>query len=391
MFFKIIILIFLAESNSCPISNDKEYNVISDFSSFKTLDFTDCIIPLTKILTLEIRPSKQIILDNTLNMTGLKIASKNRYFGFMFTNIKGIDFQSEYLLLSQLKFDKDFDKEEIFLNFKSSNFDFYFGKQLIDRKFCDEKYFWKAFSNNIDYYWKNAFLLNELRFLILKNNVKFSEQTCPLIFSGLILKMIAIEKLTNNFISQNMLGFYDITPNISSKFSKPIIIQFSATLYHIDIKKTFLNEMIFANLSFLDLYGKISSIENDIFKYFYSLKVLKIHTQNAKSILTNNNKWLDYLNSGINLDPIDIKYMIRNKDKMFILSIIQTFSELNFYDYPEEDFCFFINFPHKHFVLPELKPNYKSSCSCTEFYLIQYSIFLNDDINYYSNSMTQFV
>jgi hypothetical protein len=36
-----------------------------------------------------------------------------------------------------------------------SNFDFYFGKQLIDRKFCDEKYFWKAFSNNIDYYWKN--------------------------------------------------------------------------------------------------------------------------------------------------------------------------------------------------------------------------------------------
>jgi hypothetical protein len=391
MFFNIIITILLLdESNLCPIKNDQEYSVISDFSSFKDLNFTNCYYTLEKTLTLEIRPNKQIILDNTLNMTGLKIgSSSNRYFGFMFTNLKGIDYKPTSLLLPQLGF-KQINKEEIFWNFKFSNFDFYFGSQMIDKNFCDEKYFYHMYDAEMGF-WKNTFLLNEIRFLILKKTVKFSELTCPFVLNGLQIKIFAIEKLINSLISKNILGFYDVILHNSSKFSKPIIVQFSATLYHNDLKKTFLNEMIFANLNFLDLYGKINSIENDLFKNINSLKILRFHTQNAKSLLTTNNKWFDYLNYGINLDPIDIKYMIRNKDKMFILSIIQTFSELNFYDYPEEDFCFFINFPHKHFVLPELKPNYKSSCSCTEFYLIQYSIFLNDDINYYSNSMTQFV
>jgi hypothetical protein len=338
MFLKIIItILLLGKSNSCPITIDKEYNVISDFSCFKDLNFTDCYIPLQKTSALEIRPNKKIILDDSLNMTGLIIASKSRYFGLIFTNIKGIDFKSNYMLDPQLKFESGYGNEEIFLNLKSSNFDFYFGNQLMDRKLCDEKYFWKVTTDKKFSYWKNAFLLSEIRHLFLKNTVKFSEQTCPLIFSGLILKMFAIEKLSNTFILKNILGFYyDIPPNNSSKFSRPIIIQFSATLYHIDLKKTFLNEMIFANLSFLDLYGKISSIENGLFKYLYSLKVLRIHTQNAKSLLTNNNKWLEYLNFNINLDPIDINYMFFNKDKMFILSVIQTFYESIYYDYPEE-------------------------------------------------------
>jgi DNA polymerase III delta prime subunit len=38
---------------------------------------------------------------------------------------------------------------------------------------------------------------------------------------------------------------------------------------------------------------------------------------------------------------------------------------------------------HFFFVLPELKPNYKSSCSCTELYLIQYSFRHNFMFNIY--------
>ncbi len=238
MFLNIIIIIFiLYKSNSCPIKKDQEYSVISDFSSFKDLNFTNCYYTLEKTLTLEIRPNKQIILDNTLNMTGLKIgSSSNRYFGFMFTNLKGIDYKPTSLLLPQLGF-KQINKEEIFWNFKFSNFDFYFGNQIIDKNFCDEKYFYHMYDAEMGF-WKNTFLLNEIRFLILKKTVKFSELTCPFVLNGLQIKIFAIEKLINSLISKNILGFYDVILHNSSKFSKPIIVQFSATLYHNDLKVT---------------------------------------------------------------------------------------------------------------------------------------------------------
>ncbi len=351
MFFKIIVTIIflLAKSNTCPIKTDQEYYALIDFSNFKDLNFTDCFIPFQNVLTLEIRPNKQIILDDTLNMTGLKFASNNLYFGFIFTNIKGIDLNSTSLLLKQIKFDQNFEKG-IHFNFILSNFQFYFRNELIDKKLCDQKYFYHSKIKDIGY-WKSSFLLAEIKFLFLKKTVKFSEQTCPLVFNSLDIQLFAIEKLSCSFISKNMLGFYDIQPNNSLKFKKPLIFQFSAKLYHVDLKQTFLNEMIFEKLIVLDLYGQVNSIQNDLFKKLYSLKMIRFHTQNAKSLLTNNNKWLKYLNNKIYLDPIDIEYMLLNDDKMFILSILQTFSDLTFYDYPEEDFCYFKNFPHKNFVL----------------------------------------
>jgi hypothetical protein len=58
---------------------------------------------------------------------------------------------------------------------------------------------------------------------------------------------------------------------------------------------------------------------------------------------------------------------------LFDLILFQSFSNVTYYDYPNEDFCNFKHFPHHRFVLPELRPAYKSQQSCTELYLIQYS------------------
>ena len=51
------------------------------------------------------------------------------------------------------------------------------------------------------------------------------------------------------------------------------------------------------------------------------------------------------------------------------------------FDFPYEYFCHFKNFPHKNGVLPVLKPNTKSSCSCTEIYLIQKSYTYRNQID----------
>jgi hypothetical protein len=140
--------------------------------------------------------------------------------------------------------------------------------------------------------------------------------------------------------------------------------------------------MLFEQLEALEIIGQINSIQDDLFKSFKQLKLIRFRTQNAKGLLTRKNKWLNSLNS----DVIKIDYnMDKYVKKGFILSIFQTFSNVTYYDFPDRDFCYFKDFPHQRLVLPKLKPNYKSSCSCTELFLIQYSIKSITFIEYFSD------
>lgn len=208
MFIKIIILIFLSfNSNySCPITKDKEYYVASDFSKFSDLNFTDCDTNFKNLKGLELKPYKKLILDNTLNFTGLKLTTQeNNNFNIFIRNIKGIDYKSQGILINQIQSEN---KREIHWNFKSSNFDFYFGNQLIDKKLCSLEYFYKKINKNVEY-WILGFLISEIEYLFLRSDVKLSGQTCPFVFGYLKIQLFAIEKLSSSFIYTNMLGFYD--------------------------------------------------------------------------------------------------------------------------------------------------------------------------------------
>lgn len=69
-----------------------------------------------------------------------------------------------------------------------------------------------------------------------------------------------------------------------------------------------------------------------------------------------------------------------------VLVFYQTFYNVTFYDFPEKDFCYFANFPNNRFVLPKIMPSYKSKCSCTELFLIQYSYLYSGVIQYFLDS-----
>jgi hypothetical protein len=93
--------------------------------------------------------------------------------------------------------------------------------------------------------------------------------------------------------------------------------------------------------------------------------------QNIQHILVRNNKWLDSLNFDLNIDINNSTQVNNNAHRIIALVFYQTFYNVTLYDYPEKDFCYFKNFPHNRLVLPKLRPNYKTSCSCTEIYLIK--------------------
>jgi len=66
--------------------------------------------------------------------------------------------------------------------------------------------------------------------------------------------------------------------------------------------------------------------------------------------------------------------LIINDQDIFNLVLFQMFSNVTYYDYPNEDFCYFKDFPHQRLVLPQLRPSYKTKLTCTELFLVQYSI-----------------
>ena len=137
----------------------------------------------------------------------------------------------------------------------------------------------------------------------------------------------------------------------------------------------------------LDVNGPINYIQEDLFKSFKSLKTLRFRTQNVKRILTHQNKWIDFLNLNVSVDLNDFYSIDSHVESVFILVLFQTFSNLSFYEYPLEDFCYFKNFPHQRLVVPQLKPNFKTSCTCTELYLIQYSYFQSFRMVYYTDQL----
>ena len=112
------------------------------------------------------------------------------------------------------------------------------------------------------------------------------------------------------------------------------------------------------------------------------LKVIRFRMQNIRDIFIRKNKWLQSLNYKIN---VEITPFMSTKDAL-ILILDQTHRNITFYEYPDEDFCYFKDFPHNKLVLPVLKP-LSERLSCAFIFLIQYSNYYQNDI---SNIMVKF-
>ena len=96
---KTFLLIFLFKIEytykACPNMEHFETDLIimktlSNFFEFNQLDFKTCQ-SVINITALRIKPSKRIILDNSLDFMGLKLIFPKDYFIIAFNNIKGID------------------------------------------------------------------------------------------------------------------------------------------------------------------------------------------------------------------------------------------------------------------------------------------------------------
>jgi len=372
----IIILLLVSKTNEneqCSfndmdlVTKDKNFYILTNFKKFSDLKF-NCS-QLLNISMLAMQPDDKLIFDKSLNFTGLILNPAESIFGMFLRNLKGFNLNSNpFKAIKQKK-----KLSHYFLTIEQANFDFYDDNNNLITK-CDNSTI--KIKDNI---FSGTSILN------FEYNTRFKENTCPLVFSNVYLSIIDL-KLSSSFVNKNILGF--VQNNQDFKSLNSTIFHAKLMLYHTDLNAIILNKYVFTKLTILDLNGQITKIEEDLFKSFKLLAFIRFHVENINNVLVRNNKWLNSLNYDLKpIDPNNLDQVLDNTKHIIGLIIYQAFYNHTFYDYPEQDLCYFKDFPHNKLIMPRLRPNFKTKCTCTELYLIQYSQKFGEQMKYILTSV----
>ena len=321
--------------NSTYAYRDDQYVSLTDFNSFSQLKF-NCGSTSIQMSIWEIMPfPDKLILDDSFSQANISIEPLDLLFSIQLNNLKGFRLNSNPF--------RDLNVNQvIWWRFENSKLEFFLNETLLEKHSCSE--------NLVE--WA---LIKTIRVLSLNKGTTFSSDQCPFIFKNADLYMLSLGWISSSLIGVNIFTFQNITaPNLNSS-----IYQLHVNFYHADLNSKILNEFVFEKLQVLDLNGPINSIQKDLFVPFNDLRLLRLRSQNVRKLFSQQNQWLELLNL--------------KRNKYFTLVIYQAFSNVTFYEYPDEDFCHFKSFPHQNRVLPILKPTFRSKCTCLELFLIQYS------------------
>lgn len=159
----------------------------------------------------------------------------------------------------------------------------------------------------------------------------------------------------------------------------------SSSLDIIDPISNVLNYDVFSYTRTITISNaKVKYIRPDTFFYFRAnLTTFKLWPSNWNEFLLVNvdSKWMSGLNANMNANLTDPSVF---KDPKRFLMYLGYSNDT--YDYPEEDFCYFADFPHHRLILPIVNFAYADRCTCTLISILQYSKFysVNSD---FSNSI----
>lgn len=360
--------IYLTTLEDCCFISSQNYTylILQDFNSFSELHFNN--VKNFSLVGIYIKPNKKLILDESLNLTGvgynsLIVTSEFRKFEIDVSNIKGISLNSNPFsrLIVRHKLNSN-DQIIFFYTLDNLNFDFYIDNRLIDSQSCNQ--------NLLNSIKENLF--SKINFLyVYSSSVIYRQNTCPLFFHKSKLSYIYLSS-TNSFIVKNMLTFSRMPLNNSIFNSK--IGSLTVFLYYVNLDSSILNEHIFSESVFLLVNGILSKIEDDIFKSLKNLRFLQFSMSNIRNIFQKRNKWLNYLNFDV---TNRIKFIDLNKKysfaDLFILNLKQTQPNVSFYTFPDEDLCYFMDFPHSQLVMPVIEPAVYLNSTCTYKFITQYS------------------
>lgn len=271
-YFFVIFTFKFSFSKCCPSQCvcTSSYLNCTNFDSFSDLNFKS--IKSQKYDTIELRPSKKILLDSSLNLNCLTVTK-------------------QVILYNILGFHSNPFNEWHNLDLKlyESNFDF--GPN------CSVKDF-------------NETIFDTFSRITLAESVNHTKHLCPLIFGNNTIDQILLFSMKSN----NNLIFKKVDENFS-----PTINQLF--LYNNEIQSLndgLLEPNIFQKLKTLQIFGKLNSIDEFLFNKFSNLKYLSFELLNFGEFVSNMD-WLSSLPANLVLGLSDSRKIFDFSERSFCL------------------------------------------------------------------------
>lgn len=309
VFFLLLITLKFIFCHCCPSKCvcSSSYLNCSDFESFSDLNFKS--IRDQKYETIELRPSKKIWLNSSLNLNCLNVTNQ-----VILYNIMGFDSNpfSEWRNLELKLYQSNFDFS---LNCSAQNY----SETIFD-----------TFSR-----------------IILTDSVNYPNIICPFVFGNNTIEQLS----TFSMKSENFLKFKKIGENFPEYFTPKInqLFLYNNEMDYLD--ESLLEPNVFGKLKTLQVFGKLSSFDQNLLYKFPNLKYLSFEMVNFEEFISN----ADWLSS------------LPNRLVLGLSDLTKSF------DFSDQNFCLFKKFPQQRQIVPVLKSKKMSNCTCTMVWLIKNS------------------
>lgn len=214
------------------------------------------------------------------------------------------------------------------------------------------------------------YLFKEFKEIYFDSDVTYSESLCPVIFIKSKLDLLELKNLSSdsNKLIFTKLNQEPINPlDLNSNIKKLKIVD--SNLRYLDF--SLIDKEVFAQTNSISYSSSDSEniilILDDLFVHLKNLKEFELSLGAfEKFIQVSNLEWLKTLNSNPQSNN-GFKLVLKDSS--------------NNYDYPDSDFCKFVNFPHEKQVYPVIYTKESLSCSCTLVWLLKYHTNFMDKIN----------
>lgn len=140
-------------------------------------------------------------------------------------------------------------------------------------------------------------------------------------------------------------------------------------------------------LTKLSLSGVFNEIHTDLFKFFSTVRYIVLDLENQRRFFHKSSNWIENINlnlksnSTLNDSEMIQEYLENNNTRNLATYMILTYYNYS-YNYPDEDFCIFKNFPHRRLVLAIFNyQKYPMKCTCSKCWLIQYFDIYDRELN----------
>jgi len=326
------------------------HTALVNFDQFNDLIILGCNKSYSITKYLSVWPSKQIVIDRSFQLNKIINQSQlNLIENLYLRNLKGIDLNSQSFILDINRL-----RQPVIVDIFYSTLNVYSDSKRVEK--CDAETYNLTSTTTFAQYFFGIRIYNSL----------YPRVWCPYFFKNFDLGHLILQDITNSFLFQNRLNFYQINSSSKALLTKLNSLQFYLTYESLSVKN--LSPLLFQNIKSVGLGGILNGIQTNLFKDLGYLRSIELAISNLKEFFHFGNKWMIYLNVNVSYTGqfrINSKQTLRLKFRR--LNEATSFNSI--YEYPNEDLCLFKHFPHERLVYPIVVPGKKLQCTCTLYWL----------------------